>query len=244
MKNEPATKIAVWNLEWATVRQKRSAVIKQMLNDASPDVCCFTEAYLDNLPHQGEVISAVADYGYDNGEPQRRKVVLTSLKSWTEVDVIGHPNLPPGRFVSGITGGVRYLGVCIPWHDAHVSTGRRDASRWSEHRDYLAALKLVIQDAMNRTEPICLLGDYNQRVPKGWQPQDVYEQLLDSIAGLNLNTADVPGPDGKLLIDHVATSTSMDFKIRQYFPKENDGVRLSDHTGYCGELSQGCSSIE
>ena len=98
MKNE-STKIAVWNLEWATVRQKKSAVMKQILHDASPDVCSFTEAYLDNLPHQGEVISAVADYGYDNGEPQRRKVVLTSIYPWSEVDVIGHPDLPPGRFV-------------------------------------------------------------------------------------------------------------------------------------------------
>jgi len=237
MKTEP-TKIAVWNLEWATVRQKRSKIIKQMLCDASPDVCCFTEAYLDNLPHQGEVISAVADYGYNHGEPQRRKVVLTSIDPWTEVDVVGHPDLPPGRFVSGVNGGVRYMGVCIPWHDAHVSTGRKDATRWSEHRDYLAALKLVIQDAMNHPEPICLLGDYNQRVPKGWQPQDVYDLLLDSIAGFNLHTAEIPGPDGKLLIDHVATSPSEGFEIQQFLPKKLENIRLSDHTGYCGVLTR------
>jgi len=42
MKSEPI-KLAVWNLEWATDRQKRSAVMKQLLDDAAPDVCCFTE---------------------------------------------------------------------------------------------------------------------------------------------------------------------------------------------------------
>jgi len=55
-------------------------------------------------------------------------------------------------YVSGVAGGVRYIGACIPWHDAHVATGRRDASRWNEHRAYLAALKHVLREALNKTE--------------------------------------------------------------------------------------------
>jgi len=52
-------------------------------------------------------------------------VVLTSNEPWNDVVTEGPDGMPPGRFVTGVTHGVRVVGVCIPWADAHVSTGRK-----------------------------------------------------------------------------------------------------------------------
>ena len=53
------------------------------------------------------------------------------------------------------------LGVCIPWQDAHVRSGRADRKRWAEHIDYCEVLGPAIIEAVN-LEPTIVAGDFNE----------------------------------------------------------------------------------
>jgi hypothetical protein len=61
---------------------------------------------------EGYCLDADPDYGYPN-KGGRRKVILWTKHPWTEVDATGDEAIPTGRFVSGVTGGIRFVGVCI-----------------------------------------------------------------------------------------------------------------------------------
>jgi hypothetical protein len=134
----------------------------------------LTEGYRELLPSDGQVIESEADYGYEL-KAGRRKVHLWSRTGWTDVDRVGHHSLPPGRYVSGLTatpaGPLRVLGVCIPWRSAHVNTGRQDREPWEDHHSYLRGLRVILE---GQTSPFVVVGDYNQRVPRRWQPVAVY----------------------------------------------------------------------
>jgi len=39
-------KILLWNVEWATLKNKRGQEIERIYRDLSPDVTCITEGYL------------------------------------------------------------------------------------------------------------------------------------------------------------------------------------------------------
>lgn len=125
------TKIVTWNVAWTSRRSKKAKVILERIFQYAPDIVCLTEAHTDFLPtDSGHVITSQADYGYQL-KPKRRKVILWSKEPWTNVDEVGHMDMPSGRYVSAETttpaGTIRVHGVCIPWFAAHVTTGRRDA---------------------------------------------------------------------------------------------------------------------
>ncbi|MCP5538353.1 MAG: endonuclease/exonuclease/phosphatase family protein [Akkermansiaceae bacterium] len=230
-------KVATWNLEWAEVKQKRSPHIENLVDSSTPDVCCFTEVTTGFIPHDGHVITSGPDYGYPNPKGLRRKVILSSSQPWKGVSTHDTSSMPPGRFIAGVSHGIRFIRVCIPWHDAHVSTGRKDAKRWDEHRRYLRALEQILNDYSTRSEPICLLGDYNQRSPKGWQPQDVFELLHQTLRSLEFHTADIQDSEGNYFIDHITTSSSLKYNIEGHYPKKLNRIKLSDHSGHYGTLS-------
>lgn len=229
--------IANWNLEWASQRKVSYPLIQNHLN-GNIDVACFTEVNIGSIPHAGEhLITADADYGY-KAPATRRKVVLSSKSPWTEVDAQGSAALPGGRFISGVTEGIRFVGVCIPWYNAHVTTGRKDATRWNEHLDYLTELKAVLQRYSDAPEPICILGDYNQRIPRVRQPEEAYQALCETLADYTIHTRDHLDPEGKPLIDHLASSPALTFTIDKSLPAKDQDVKLSDHTGYIGALTR------
>lgn len=59
--------------------------------------------------------------------------------------------------------------VCIPWASAHVSTGRRDATNWSQHLECCDQIeKLAAQ--FDPQIPTIVAGDFNQRIPRRRQP--------------------------------------------------------------------------
>jgi len=138
-----------------------------------------------------------------------------------------------GRFVSAVTCGVRFVGVCIPWRDAHVRNGRRDAEGWQEHLAFCAALERVLDRLSNQPEPICLLGDFNQRIPRTFQPLAVFEALRRAIPdGFMIATAGLQDREGKNLIDHIAASPVLEPAVAEILPRfAADGTRLSDHVG-------------
>lgn len=228
--------VANWNLEWASYRKASYPMILDALGEGA-DVACFTEINLHSIPHASKhLITADADYGY-KAEASRRKVALVSSEPWLDIQTSDSAKMPGGRYVAGISHGIRFIGVCIPWHAAHVSTGRRDATLWSEHLEYLSALKKVILRYSNDSIPLCVLGDFNQRIPKLKQPDEVYKALVKCFAPLRIHTADVHDPTGSPLIDHLATSLSLEFSLHSFLPASLDGVKLSDHTGYTGILN-------
>jgi exonuclease III len=220
-----------WNLEWTTPKSRRADLIQQHVAAANPDVACFTELLRDFMP-PGHLIEAAPDYGYPI-QDGRRKVLLWSREPWTEADAVGDETMPSGRFISGITGGVRFVGVCIPWKDAHVKTGRCDREPWEDHLSYCKGLARVLTRYAGLPIPVCVLGDYNQRIPRISQPVPVFEALMAAIPGrFNIATAGLTDAEGFNFIDHITVSPDLQVSINGILPKSaSDGTRLSDHAG-------------
>ncbi|MEO5839136.1 MAG: endonuclease/exonuclease/phosphatase family protein [Acidimicrobiales bacterium] len=230
--------VATWNLQWASPAMARGKRAQSVLDDQHLDVLVATEATLGVLPPDGHVIDAGTDWGYSLKDPARRKVVLWSKQPWDEVDAIGDEALPGGRWVAGTTatpiGLLRVVGVCIPWKDAHVRTGRRDRMAWEDHAAYLAHLGALLR---SQSRPILVAGDFNQTVPRRRQRLDVATALTESLEGLTLWTGD-PRSGGTQeereevrLIDHVATTPDLAVTIESLLRKRDDHGPLSDHTG-------------
>jgi exonuclease III len=232
-------KILLWNTEWAKPDTPRGKYIQNFAKDYEPKIICYTEAEKGIHPTNGHLIESESDYGYSNTQG-RSKVTLWSTDPWSNVDEIGHINLPSGRFISGITNGIRFVGVCIPWKDAHVKTGRRDKSPWEDHLSYLSALSEVLNGYLKEDHPVCVIGDYNQRIPRKTQPESIYLALQKILnKGFQVSTAEKEDNDGKLLIDHISVSSDLTCNIDDIHPKTTpEGLRLSDHVGILGTISE------
>lgn len=224
-----------WNVEWAPPGRERGARIREKITSLSADVLCLTECR-QGLVAMEHIIEPGADYGY--GETDRRKVSLFSQTAWSQVDTFGSEALPGGRFVSGVTRGVRFVGICIPWSGAHVSSGLRNRRRWQDHLAYIEGLQKILSGYAVNKEPICILGDFNQRVPGKRQPKVVYEALKKSFSRYSIATAGLLDEDEKLLIDHVAVSSGLTVSAIEIIPKsDRQNVRLTDHSGICFTLN-------
>jgi len=167
-------KIILWNTQWAAPGSERERMIREIVLGSSPDLVCITEGYRQTWEDHGHLICSQADYGYPL-KRGRRKVLLLSRTPWSEIDDLGHAGLPPGRFVSGVTQGIRCFGVCVPWKDAHVRNGRKDRLQWEDHISYLDGLSEVLH--RHHGSQSILLGDFNQRIPRRRQPVHVFEKL-------------------------------------------------------------------
>lgn len=231
-------RIVVWNTQWAVPGSKRGAVLSEQIQQQKPDLICLTEAQAGLLPQEGHVIESSPDYGYPL-KPGRRQVILWSKHPWSEVSLHENLDFPSGRIVSGITQGARLLGVCIPWSAAHVCSGRKDRKNWEDHLLYLDALKRLLTE-LDQNLPLAIMGDFNQRLPRSRQPVYAYEKLIDVLStGLTVHTSGSLGPEGNQLIDHIATTSELEFYDLTVLDREYmDGMRLSDHFGVTGYLRQ------
>ena len=218
--------------------------MRERLAACNADVICVTEGHADNLPKGGDIIESEADYGYPLREG-RRKVILWTRHEWDRRDPIGSKHLPPGRFAAGTlsleSADVRIVGVCIPWSAAHVSTGRRDRTRWQDHLDYLDGLGSYLGDEAE-TDTI-VLGDFNQAIPRFRQPVHVARSLETNILnrGLTPISRDTLCEKGLPLIDHICVSAGLTGPVSAQLPKEKGSMRLSDHTGIVARISQKAS---
>jgi endonuclease/exonuclease/phosphatase family metal-dependent hydrolase len=230
-------RITVWNAEWALPGSHKGAAIGEILAALEPDLICLTEAVPPLLPPGGHTITSEADYGYPL-KPGRRKVLLWSRHPWRDIDSTGHPGLPPGRFVAGLTdsplGPVRVIGVCIPWARAHVSTGRRDRKPWQDHLSFLQHLP----ETLNPAALLLLAGDFNQTLPRTRAPRAAASALQTALHGLTTPTANkIPSLD-RLLIDHLAHSPHFTTTGIRGIPRHHlSGLPLSDHDGACLTLT-------
>ncbi len=230
--------IVIWNTQWAVPGSKRGQLLWDQIQQQQPDVICLTEAQAGLLLQEGHIIEASPDTGYPL-KPGRRKVILWSKQPWSEVSIHEDLNFPSGRIVSGITGGIRILGVCIPWSAAHVKGGRQDRKNWEDHLLYLDALKQLVME-LDHTTPLAIIGDFNQRIPKSRQPMYAYEKLNEVLSSrLTVHTAGNLGPGGAQLIDHIATTADLQLHELTVLDRETpESVRLSDHFGIAGFIKQ------
>jgi endonuclease/exonuclease/phosphatase family metal-dependent hydrolase len=233
--------VTVQNVQWAAPQSRRGLAFGRRFEEPSSDVICLTEGCAGLLPNTGFVIDSAADYGY-RLTAGRRKVLLWSRAPWRDVDSLGTTSLPSGRFVAGVTdtplGPVRFIGVCIPWRDAHVRTGRRDRQPWEDHLTFLRQLPSVLAEC-DRSLPAVLLGDFNQRVPRARQPRAVFSALSAVLdCGLRIVTggeiAGAPSPS----IDHIAVPRDfVAVNIACLSNCDESCVKMSDHFGLRVSLS-------
>ena len=206
-------KISCWNSDWATPTSKRG---KFFIDKFDSDIICLAEGYENLLPKDGYIISSHEDYGYKS-KNGRRKVILWSKNEWTDIDKLGSKDIPSGRFISGVTSGIRIIGLCIPWRFAHVSTGRKDRKPWEDHLSFIQNLSFSNQKTI-------ILGDFNQNIPKKNQPEKVFSSLNNMIDGFNLLTTNMGLIHIVISTDLIAESIE---KIATKNNSDQDGINCS-----------------
>ncbi len=230
--------IVNWNIEWAKPNTKKGGIIKQKINEHTPDILCLTETYRDFLGEKGYSIFAHSDYGYRNSTG-KHKVALWSKNKWENVSVMDNYNLPSGRIVSGTTqtsiGKLNVLGVCIPWKNAHVSTGYKNKKSWEEHLNYLRGLQKVLEHDVFRSDTI-IIGDFNQEIPRKYSPSEAYNELLKTFESYNLITEGYIDGINKQTIDHIYCSNDMEGQNIFGINHIDNGLKLSDHFGISASL--------
>jgi endonuclease/exonuclease/phosphatase family metal-dependent hydrolase len=235
--------IATWNTEWATPSSDRGRRVSSILQTVGADIAVVTEGVRELLPAAGSVVDAGDNWGY-GPHPARRKVIVWSRYPMT-LDFIGKEGATRGRLavatVETPAGPVRILGVCIPWRDAHVNTGRGDASPWSEHLDYLDRFERLLAE-LEGDVPTVIAGDFNQRIPRVRQPIRVADRLGEVLADWRIHTAGAL-PNGPH-IDHIATNRRFALESVSDWPASDHLGRLSDHAGVICRLGFADHSIE
>lgn len=226
-------------MNWARPDGNREELIKKVISKLEPDVACITECNKEIFT-EGYSICSDADYGYESPS-YRRKVILWSKNPWKGIDTLGDDGLPGGRFVSGTTmtsiGEVKLMGVCIPWRDAHVTSGRKDRKAWEDHESYLKGLKRILNDDIQ--SPLILLGDFNQKLPrpkKNGQTIRMYKLLMDIVPEkFEIATKGLIAGLDDQLVDHIAHTRDLKTEkigfINNSHPDLPESGQLSDHYG-------------
>jgi endonuclease/exonuclease/phosphatase family metal-dependent hydrolase len=199
-------------------------------HEVAADVWVVTEGKLGLLPDNGFLIDAGGDWGYGE-QRQQRKVLAWSRHRWRDVHLIDE-SAARGRLVVATTdlkdGPVRVIAVCIPWREAHVLSGRRDAARWEEHLEFCNQLSRLRQ-VLDARVPTVIAGDFNQRIPRARQPTFVMMALEEALDGMKVWTAGETR-HGQL-IDHIAGDARFTLDHREAWPATVADRRLSDHSG-------------
>lgn len=222
--------VTTWNTQWATAKTDRGHRVAKTLSAPDPDIIVVTEGVRNLLPREGQAVDAGDDWGYGT-KPDRRKVIAWSRFPLSLVSV-AEAGAARGRLAVATAtppeGAVRVIGVCIPWRDAHVSTGRSDATAWSEHMEYLDQLQELLT-GLDNTVPTVIAGDFNQRIPRVRQPTRVAERLAEVLADWTIHTAGdfEHGPH----IDHIASNEHLGCQDATDWPGIDELGRLSDHAG-------------
>ena len=230
-----------WNVQWATPRSQRTPEIRRRIDGCGPDIVCLTETDEELLSADGHVIYSQTDYGYPL-KKNRRKVMLWSREPWERVDDLGHGDMPPGRYVSGLTrtpvGEVTVIGICIPWHGCRTEA-RRGSERkrlWEDHARYIECLSDLLKGVRDR--PLIVLGDFNQRIGQGkYVPLYLRSALQDAISEHVTIATSALGHRGRRCIDHTALSEDFAVESLSVISNISGEKKLSDHSGVAAVLS-------
>ena len=168
-------------------------------------------------------------------------MLLWSKRPWTpHVDAIGSEELPKGRLVAGVREisvetCLTVVGLCTPWRNAHMRTGRKDRKPWQDHEAWLAGFeRMRCRIPASRT---IVLGDFNQRIPRRWVPKTVHEALLRAFERFEVATAGELAGAPNLSIDHIAHTPDLTRRgIEIWRERGAEGQYLSDHFGVWGNF--------
>lgn len=231
----PTVRVVLWNTEWASLRSRRGVAIRAEIESVDPDLVCLTEAAPDVAPAGGHLLTP-GDAPRVRGCKDGEKVLLWSRWPWSEVERV-LPGVVGGRFVHGRTGpgaGLAVTGVCIPWQDSRVRWSTVKRRKWEDHLEFIHGLEA--REATPPDASAILLGDFNQRLPRWWQPVHVFERLSRFLGDRTVPTAGWEAPR-EALIDHVALSGGLSGRVERIWPKKFDGLRVSDHVGVMVEVT-------
>ncbi len=225
-------RIACWNAEWHRATSWKGSAIRDRLLATDAEIVCCPEAHEDFFADGWHGVFSRPDTGYPI-KSGRRKVTLWSRQPWETVDDFGSADLPPGRFVRATTttslGPVDVVGICVPWSASHVSDGRRDRQRWEDHLLYLRALRPLLEVRGNN--PVIVIGDLNQAVPRRRAPIRAYDELLSALGDIEIWTkGQIAGLDA-FPVCHVAGTSRFTAAAVEGFSRWHDGKPLSDHDG-------------
>ncbi len=246
-------KILNWNTEFVSPRAKSNKfeLIRATIAACDADVICLTEAYPESVPDGGYVIKSNQSGRVPAETGGARKVLLWSRKQWSDVDLIGSPGLPEGRFASAKTNSAQgiewtFVGMCIPYFGYRVNKkywGDEAMRPWQGAEIYLDGLASVVLPQDRYKRRTILLGDYNLHIPPGKasrQTKAVSQKCAATFAGWNIATAgelNDPALD-KRFIDHVALSKDIALKSMRFISRfAEDGTVLSDHNGVCLDVA-------
>lgn len=100
-------------------------------------------------------------------------------------------------------------------------------------------LKRVLDRASGDGLPICVLGDFNQRIPRVNQPINVYEKIIQAIpSSFRITTKGLVDSEGENVIDHMAISDNLKSGTPTIIPRyASEGTQLSDHVGIVSILT-------
>lgn len=239
---ERTMRLLTWNLERKKPTSRGGSAALELLVGQNPDVMVLTEAKTTLPWERGHLVWSQPLPHDPRLEDDDRRVVMWSKQPWSDVDDVGVPALPGGRFVRASTktpaGRITVVGVCIPWHMANVRYGSRDRAPWEDHLEYLRILPSVLSEIDG---PVIVAGDFNQRIPRTTARKDVSRSLEVCFRDLSIVTAgDVLGYDGRL-IDHIAVDSHLAAERVWAWPSRVDGVRMSDHAGAGADVVQAAS---
>ena len=118
--------------------------------------------------------------------------------------------------------------------------GRKNRKPWEDHLSYCAGLERVLHCRSAPGQPVCVLGDYNQRIPRATQPQEVADALRNAIpSSFSIVTEGLKDGEDKDLIDHISVSPCLHARNLTILPRFGaDRTRLSDHVGVAACLEQ------
>ncbi|MDE2776124.1 MAG: endonuclease/exonuclease/phosphatase family protein [Chloroflexota bacterium] len=246
-------RILNWNTEFVSPRAKSDKFerIRATIAAYDADIICLTEAYPEALPDGGYLIKSNESGRVRAEAGGARKVILWSRNDWSDVDVIGSPEMPVGRFVSAKTKGAQgiewtFVGMCVPYFGYRVNkkTWGDEAMRpWQGAEIYLDCLASVVLPQNRFGKRAILLGDYNMHIPPGnssRQTKAVSQKCAAAFAGWEMPTAgeiNDPALD-KRFIDHVALTNDIELRSIRFISRfARDGTRLSDHNGVCLDVA-------
>lgn len=230
-------RVLTWNVERKKSTSPTGSAGVDLLRSFDADVMVITEARTSFPADDGHLV-ACEPMPFDYLDDDERRVVMWSKEPWTDVDTIGHPDFPIGRFVTGVTdssiGPVRVVGVCIPWHMSNVQYGDQNRKPWEDHLRYLELLPGVLTAY---DEPVIVAGDFNQCIPRvPYGNRAAAEAMATTFGPLDVVTAgEVDGVD-KPLIDHIALGPGLSAERVWAWPNDAGGVRMSDHAGVGAEV--------
>lgn len=233
--------VACWNIAWKRPSASAGATMIGQLLAHTPEVICIAEGHTDSLPNDWHAITSQADYGYRQ-QDKRHKVALWSREPWHDVDDIGSPDLPGGRFICGLTstslGPLRVIGVCVPWSHAHVTGGRRDRKPWQDHDTYLVALRTILSE-LDPSVPTLIVGDVNQRIPRSRAPRASHNLLLAALTPKMTiwTSGEVPSLDRQTVCHIGGTNTLLPLRVFG-LSRFSSNKELTDHDGLVAEIEQ------